>query len=125
MYKKKRKTEEAREKEVRTVRVKVSLTPQETTSLDNRRGKFSRAAWLRMASSKSLPPVVPELNRAAWLHLSRVSGNLATIATSMRAGQYIQDQQILDHLSVFRAALLTAKGTFFSSDETEKREVSE
>lgn len=115
MYKNKKVVEV---KEVRTVRVKVSLTAIEAAALDARRGRFGRAAWLRMSSAKSIPPVVPELNREAWLTLSRVSGSLATLAGDMRGGQYIESSQIREHLSSFRAALLTAEGTFISSDDS-------
>lgn len=100
----------------RTVQIKSMLSPDELAVLDARRGRFCRGTYLRLAAIDQLPPVVPELNRQAWRTLSRAAGNLSTLATDMRAGQFIESSKIRAELSEFRTALISLKGTFLSSD---------
>ena len=95
--------------EKRKIQVKTMFLPCEAAILDARRGSISRGAYLRLAAINSLPPQVPAINHAAWLEISKVSGNLATLATAMRAGHYIELETIRSELFRFRVALL--KGT--------------
>lgn len=94
--------------ELRTVCVACRLTADEAAELAQ--GKppgMSRGEWLRhRALSRRLPRPIPEVNREAWRDLSRVAGNLATIATAMRAGEYIETDDIKKHVAELRNRLI-------------------
>lgn len=96
--------------ELRTHCVSSRLNPDELDLLDTRRGKYARGEYLRMAFLHELPPQPPpEINREAWQNLSKVSGNLATIATAMRGGEHIELEEILTELKEFRRQLIGLK----------------
>ncbi|EBH6783917.1 ATP-binding protein [Salmonella enterica] len=62
--------------EVRTHCVSVRLNEEELIILDSKRGSYKKGEWLRMASLDKLPPVLPEINRDAWIMLGRLSQDL-------------------------------------------------
>ncbi len=63
-----------------------------------------------MAFLKELPPPAPpEINREAWANLAKVTGNLATLATAMRAGEHINFEEINNELKEFRNQLIGLK----------------
>ncbi|EDT8795787.1 ATP-binding protein [Salmonella enterica subsp. enterica] len=62
--------------EVRTHCVSVRLNEEELSLLNNKRGPYKKGEWLRMASLNKLPPVLPEINRDAWIMLGRLSQDL-------------------------------------------------
>ncbi|MCL7708490.1 ATP-binding protein, partial [Enterobacter kobei] len=42
----------------------------------SKRGQYKKGEWLRMASLNKLPPVLPEINREAWIKLGSLSQDL-------------------------------------------------
>jgi hypothetical protein len=93
--------------QIRTHCVSSRMSTEELALLDERRGKYARGEYLRLAFLKSLPPApVPALNREAWLVLSKCAGNLETLATAMRGGDYIPLDLIKDAVEDFRRELI-------------------
>ncbi len=93
--------------QLRTHCVSSRLSKEEIALLDERRGKYARGEYLRLAFLRSLPPApVPAINREAWLALSKVAGNLETLATAMRGGEYIPLDQIKEAVEDFRMELI-------------------
>lgn len=62
--------------EVRTHCISVRLNQEELIILDSKRGSYKKGEWLRMASLNKIPPVLPEINREAWIMLGRLSQDL-------------------------------------------------
>ncbi|POP40542.1 ATP-binding protein [Superficieibacter electus] len=62
--------------EIRTHCVSVRLNEEELIILDSKRGQYKKGEWLRMASLNKLPPVLPEINREAWIKLGSLSRDL-------------------------------------------------
>ncbi|EDU1385428.1 ATP-binding protein [Salmonella enterica subsp. enterica serovar 4,[5],12:b:-] len=62
--------------EVRTHCVSVRLNQEELIILDSKRGSYKKGEWLRMASLNKLPPVLPEINREAWIKLGSLAQDL-------------------------------------------------
>ncbi|MEB5890296.1 ATP-binding protein [Enterobacter roggenkampii] len=56
--------------------VSVRLNEEELLILENNRGSYKKGEWLRMASLNKLPPVLPEINREAWIKLGSLSQDL-------------------------------------------------
>lgn len=102
------------ENQNRTRRVKLSFTENEFNTLNSRRGSFCLATHIRQAALSEMPPAVPQINREAWISLSKVTGNLATLATCARAGQFINESEIMSELSSLRTQLISPKVPFFS-----------
>lgn len=90
--------------------VSVRLNVGELAKLDMERGKTPRGEWLRLAWECALPPApAPELNREAWVELSRAASNLNQLAKRLNEGGEAEAQEILAELAGFRAALIGAK----------------
>jgi hypothetical protein len=64
----------------------VYFSDDELAALDHRRGGRSRGQWLREAGLGELPALVPELNREAWVDLSRVAGLLGRYVVAIEVG---------------------------------------
>ncbi|EAT2981678.1 ATP-binding protein, partial [Salmonella enterica] len=56
--------------------VSVRLNEEELTILNSKRGQYKKGEWLRMSSLDKLPPVLPEINREAWIKLGSLSQDL-------------------------------------------------
>jgi len=98
---------ETDESKKRTHCVSTRFSPDELIQLDERRGKYARGEYVRLAFLKSLPPPAPPaINLEAWAALSKVAGNLATLATAMRAGEYVELDKIKAELEDFRLKLI-------------------
>lgn len=69
-------TEKLPQNEIRTHCVSVRLNEEELIILDSKRGQYRKGEWLRMASLNKLPPVLPEINREAWIKLGSLSQDL-------------------------------------------------
>lgn len=69
-------TDKLPQNEIRTHCVSVRLNEEELLTLDNKRGQYRKGEWLRMASLNKLPPVLPEINREAWIKLGSLSQDL-------------------------------------------------
>ncbi|EAB1940384.1 ATP-binding protein [Salmonella enterica] len=64
------------ENEIRHHCISVRLNEEELIILDSKRGQYKKGEWLRMASLNKLPPVLPEINREAWIKLGSLSQDL-------------------------------------------------
>lgn len=62
--------------EVRTHCISVRLNEEELFILNSKRGQYKKGEWLRMASLNKLPPVLPEINRDAWIMLGSLAQDL-------------------------------------------------
>lgn len=69
-------TERLPENEIRSYCVSVRLNENELSILEEKRGSYKKGEWLRMASLNKLPPVLPEINREAWIKLGSLSQDL-------------------------------------------------
>ncbi|EAM1407078.1 ATP-binding protein [Salmonella enterica] len=69
-------TEKLPDNEIRYHCVSVRLNEEELILLDSKRGQYKKGEWLRMASLDKLPPVLPEINREAWIKLGSLSQDL-------------------------------------------------
>lgn len=79
--------------ETRTHCVSVRLNVVELAQLDSQRGEMQRGEYLRVAALHRLPPVVPEINKNAWVELSRLSANLNQYQAAINARR-APDQQV-------------------------------
>ncbi|HHH2169636.1 TPA: hypothetical protein ACPZH4_000684 [Yersinia enterocolitica] len=66
---------------LRTFCVSVRFNKYELDIINYNRGGISKGEWLRMASLKKLPNVIPEINTEAWKAISDISQKLNRIAT--------------------------------------------
>ncbi|MCO5784651.1 ATP-binding protein [Citrobacter meridianamericanus] len=69
-------TDKLPHQKIRTHCVSVRLNEEELNILNNKRGEYKKGEWLRMASLNALPPVLSEINRAAWVELGRLAQDL-------------------------------------------------
>ncbi|HDZ0557069.1 ATP-binding protein [Klebsiella variicola] len=69
-------TDKLPDNKIRNHCVSVRLNEDELTILDSKRGQYKKGEWLRMASLNKLPPVLPEVNREAWIKLGNLSQDL-------------------------------------------------
>lgn len=101
------------ENERRGHTVSVRLNVEELAQVDERRATLNmqRGEYLRTAALYALPPVIPELNKTAWVELSRVGGNLNQIAHRLNAGDALPIEEIRAALGELRRALIGAKPT--------------
>jgi hypothetical protein len=91
--------------------VSVRVNDAELEKLDRQRERvgMQRGEFLRAAALHKLPPTIPELNRRAWSDLGRALGNLSTVATAMRGGEYRELKEIQAAIKDLRQALIGAK----------------
>ena len=69
-------TDKLPDNEIRSHCVSVRLNEEELIILDSKRGQYKKGEWLRIASLNKLPPVLPEINREAWVKLGNLSQDL-------------------------------------------------
>ncbi|HCI53140.1 MAG TPA: hypothetical protein DE312_07500 [Gallionella sp.] len=109
----------------RTICVSVRLSAEEADLLDTRRKTMQRGTYLRSCLLDKLPPIIHPLNIKTASDLGRAIGNLATVATSMRAGKYIGDSEILTLIKDLRLLLVTGSASlisYYHSDSNEEAE---
>lgn len=95
--------------ERRTLTVSSRMTPGELDEIDARRGIMQRGEWLRAAAFSALPPAPPPaISLDALRILSRVAGNLSTVAGAMRSGEYVEIEECRAAVAALRAALTAA-----------------
>jgi hypothetical protein len=94
--------------ELRTHRIYLLLNDRELAQLDAARGRHQRAEAARMLLDR-LPAPVPEINADLRADLGRALGNLATIGTSMRGGEYIPLDDIKQAIFDLRDKLAGAR----------------
>lgn len=97
-------------KDKRTHTVSVRLNAAELERLDALRAprKLQRGAYMRAAFLESLPPSVPEINKDAWLALSKAAANLNQLSKKMNVVGMVEASLIMRELSDFRQTLLKA-----------------
>ena len=69
-------TDKLPDNEIRSHCISVRLNEEELIILDSKRGQYKKGEWLRIASLNKLPPVLPEINREAWVKLGNLSQDL-------------------------------------------------
>lgn len=97
---------------LRTKQLIIRVSEDERVALleSSSKSGLRLAAFLRTAALNELPAAVPEINREAWATLGKCAGNLATLATAMRSGDYVDIREISAELKAFRMSLIGAKG---------------
>ncbi len=96
--------------------VNVRLNDSELAKLDAARGKYQRAAWMRMAGIGKMPPTIPAINQKTWTSLSTVVSNLNQYQAAINANllhhtqsdpiplHFLED--LLDQVQALRRELL-------------------
>lgn len=120
MLKRGRKRMEADER--RGIVVKSRVNSRELSALDARRGKMSRGAYLRAAALDRAPRPIPQINICAWRDLGRALGNLASISTAMRSGEYIELSACRNAVVDLRNAILGARDLAMNDENDEAGE---
>jgi hypothetical protein len=92
--------------------VSVRLNDAELALLEKRRGGLKKGEWLRMAALDELPPMIPEVNRQAWVALARAHSNINQIAAKLNRGDLVDVASINAEIAEFRRKLIG-----FKSDE--------
>lgn len=92
--------------ELRDVRLSVYFTAEEMERLKDAAGEMQPAAYLRSLAFDGGPVRVPELNKLAWMELSRAAANLNQLAKKLHGGEQIETKHVRHMLIMFREALL-------------------
>lgn len=98
------------EEERRDINVSVRLNFAEAEQLDAMRNKvhMQRGEYLRAAALHRLPPTIPELNRIAWIRLSKAADAICQIIEG--GGSLTSEaEEVISVLSDFRRELIGAK----------------
>jgi len=95
------------ESERRIHSVNVRLNDAELAELDKARSRFQRAEALRMLALTSLPSPIntPTVNSELAANIGRTFGNLATLATAIRSGEFVELAIIKKELQDLQFAL--------------------
>ena len=88
-----------------TVQVMVRLTEDEANALDDKRGKVPRGTFIRNAYLNSGSLSVPEINRDAYVELSRSASNLNQIARQLNDSGKLYIDELKEELRAFRLSL--------------------
>lgn len=91
--------------EKRTHCVSVRVSYAELASIDARRGGQRRGAWMRSAAIGNLPPIVPELNREAWVKLARSAANLNQLMAHLNAASDAKNNDLVHSIDAIRSLL--------------------
>lgn len=99
--------------------VSTRLNDAELERLDSLRTpvRMQRGEYLRAAALDRLPPVIPEINREAWIALSRSAANLNQISARLNAHDLVGVEEIRAALADFRRSLLGADAGLEADDE--------
>lgn len=107
------------EQDRRVVVVKACLSPGEAVILDARRNRLTRGAFLRAAAIDSIPQIIPPVNASLHADLGRALGNLATISTAMRGGDFIEVDECREAVRRVRNLLISVPEFSHCGDELE------
>ena len=94
--------------------VSVRLNNSELNILDQMRKQHAKGEWLRLCLLKTQPPVVPEINRAAWKIFGEINHRLNEIVNHLNAKQSCNPLTktelfaVKRQISELRSRLLTA-----------------
>ena len=96
--------------QLRSKRLSVYVTDAELAELQHRAAlvHMRTPAYLRECALNKLPPVVPEINKEAWLTLSKAAANLNQLSKKMNVVGMVESSLIMRELSDFRQTLLKA-----------------
>jgi hypothetical protein len=88
--------------------VSTRLNDAELERLDSLRApvQMQRGEYLRAAALDRLPPMIPAINREAWVALSRSAANLNQISARLNARDQVGVEEIRAVLADFRRSLL-------------------
>lgn len=91
--------------------VSTRFNPAELKELDRLSASVGlrRGEYLRLAAFQALPPTIPELNKSAWLELSKAAGNLNQIAYQLNKKGVDVDvdiREVENMLAYFRQILI-------------------
>jgi hypothetical protein len=91
--------------------VSTRLNAAELERLDSLRApvQMQRGEYLRAAALDRLPPMIPAINRDAWVTLSRAAANLNQVAARLNGGDLVGMEEIRAALADFRRSLLGAE----------------
>lgn len=99
---------DAKDKRRHTVSVRLNAAELERLDALRVHRKLQRGAYMRAAFLESLPPAVPEINKEAWLALSKAAANLNQLSKKMNVGGMVEASLIMRELADFRTSLLKA-----------------
>jgi len=94
--------------------ISVRLNNSELNILNQERKQHAKGEWLRMCLLKIKPPVVPEINRAAWKMFGEINHRLNEILNHLNAKQSCNPLTktelfaVKRQISELRSRLLTA-----------------
>ena len=96
--------------QLRGKRCNVYATDAEFAELKRRADMVNMRvpAYLRECALNKLPPVVPEINKEAWLALSKAAANLNQLSKKMNVVGMVKASLIMRELADFRQTLLRA-----------------
>ena len=86
--------------------ISVRLNKEELNMLNSRRGTLKQGEFLRMAAIDQLPKIVPQLNKEAWIELSRAASNLNQIAHKLNMDEYVDAGEIRKVFADFRQKII-------------------
>lgn len=95
--------------ELRTHSVNVRFNIKELQELDMLREQRTRAAFVRDAFFEHAPPPIPEINRKAYVELSRAANDIYQISRNIDEAIDIDFDEIQFLLYEFRLGLLTLR----------------
>lgn len=96
--------------QLRGKRCNVYATDAEFAELKRRADMVNMRvpAYLRECALNKLPPVVPEINKEAWLALSKAAANLNQLSKKINVVGMVEASLIMRELADFRTSLLKA-----------------
>lgn len=86
--------------------ISVRMNVVELADLDSKRGRIPRGEWMRLASENKLPPIIPTINREAWIELSRAASNLNQMSRKLNSDEDVDVSELRQALADFRLKLL-------------------
>lgn len=95
--------------ELRKTTIASRHTDAEIARIDASRGRITRGEYVHVYVHNGPPPLpTSEINLDALKILSRVAGNLATLASAMRGGEYVAIEQCRNAVTELRNACVSA-----------------
>ena len=95
--------------ELRKTTIASRHTDAEIAHIDASRGGITRGEWVRVSAHSGPPPLpTSAINLDALKILSHVAGNLATLASAMRGGEYVAIEQCRNAVTELRNACVSA-----------------
>ena len=99
--------------------VSVRLNADELDLLDMKRQKMQRGSFFRAMLIEKMPVFIPQINKEMHLNLGRSLGNLATVSTAMRAGNFVELDEIKKAVHALRLSLILPANSAETDDKKE------